>query len=148
MTIESCAFGTPIKATPAGTSTSLTLKHAKAVNLTSVGQLLKMHATMTLRKNTDAAPPASHTIDLRLIFDEGSPIKGVKDIDLPRMRRDDSPNADPLLGVKVKINDSYFLIGLTRAEADARHNLDEIATYSWFDFPLRPTASAPHKRRP
>ena len=97
---------------------------------------LKMHATMTLRKNTDAALPASHTIDLRLIFDEGSPIKGVKDIDLPRMRRDDSPNADPLLGVKVKINDSYFLIGLNRADADVARNIDQIATRGWFDFPL------------
>ena len=97
---------------------------------------LKMHASMTLRKNTDAALPASHTIDLRLVFDEGSPIKGVKDIDLPRMRRDDSPNADPLLGVKVKINDSYFLIGLNRADADVARNIDEIATRGWFDFPL------------
>jgi hypothetical protein len=97
---------------------------------------LKMHASMTLRKNTDAALPASHTIDLRLIFDEGSPIKGVKDIDLPRMRRDESPTAEPLLGVKVKINDSYFLIGLNRADADIARNVDEIATRGWFDFPL------------
>src|SRR5271163_50447 len=97
---------------------------------------LKMHASMTLRKNTDTALPASHTIDLRLIFDEGSSIKGVKDIDLPRMRRDESPNADPLLGVKVKINDSYFLIGLNRADADVARNVDEIATRGWFDFPL------------
>ena len=97
---------------------------------------LKMRASMTLRKNTDAALPASHTIDLRLIFDEGSPIKGVKDIDLPRMRRDESPNADPLLGVKVKINDSYFLIGLNRSDADIARNVDEIATRGWFDFPL------------
>jgi hypothetical protein len=97
---------------------------------------LKMHASMTLRKNTDAALPASHTIDLRLIFDEGSSIRGVKDIDLPRMRRDESPTADPLLGVKVKINDSYFLIGLNRADADVARNVDEIATRGWFDFPL------------
>jgi hypothetical protein len=97
---------------------------------------LRMHASIILRKNPDAALPASHTIDLRLIFDEGSPVKGVKDIEVPKMRRDDSPDADPLLGVKVKINDSYFLIGLNGADADARHNLDDIATYRWFDFPL------------
>jgi hypothetical protein len=36
---------------------------------------LKMQASMTLRKNTDPALPASHTIDLRLIFDEGRPSK-------------------------------------------------------------------------
>ena len=97
---------------------------------------LKMHASMILRKNTDAALPASHTIDLRLIFDEGSSIKGVKDIDMPRMRRDEFPNADSLLGVKVKINDSYFLIGLNLADADVARNVDEIATRGWFDFPL------------
>jgi hypothetical protein len=97
---------------------------------------LKMHASMTLRKNGDPALPASHTIDLRINFDDGSSIKGVKDINLPRMRRDDSPNADPMLGVKVKINDSYFLIGLNPGEADVTRNLDEIATRGWFDFPL------------
>jgi hypothetical protein len=97
---------------------------------------LKMHASMTLRKNGDPALPASHTIDLRINFDEGSSIKGVKDINLPRMRRDDSPNADAMLGVKVKINDSYFLIGLNPGEADVTRNLDEIATRGWFDFPL------------
>jgi hypothetical protein len=60
-----------------------------------------------------------------------------EDIDLPRMRRDDSsPNADPLLGVKVKINDSYFLIGLNHADADVARNVDEIATRGWFDFPM------------
>jgi hypothetical protein len=61
----------------------------------------------------------------------------VKDIDMPRMRRNDSPDADPpLFGDKVKINDSYFLIGLNRADADAARNVDEIATREWFDFPL------------
>ena len=36
----------------------------------------------------------------------------------------------------MKINDSYFLIGLNRADADVARNVDEIATRGWFDFPL------------
>ena len=75
---------------------------------------LKMHATMVLRKNVDTSLPASHTIDLRLTFDDGSPIKGVKDIGVPQMRREDPPSVSALAGVRVKINDTYFLIGLNR----------------------------------
>ena len=97
---------------------------------------LKMHATMILRKNVDASLPASHTIDLRVTFDEGSPVKGIKDIGLPQMRRDDPPVTDPLAGVHVKINDSYFLIGLNRADADIARNIEAIGSLGWFDFPM------------
>jgi hypothetical protein len=97
---------------------------------------LKMHATMILRKNVDASLPASHTIDLRVTFDEGSPVKGIKDIGLPQMRRDDPPSTTPLAGVRVKINDSYFLIGLNRADADIARNVDAIGSLGWFDFPM------------
>jgi hypothetical protein len=97
---------------------------------------LKMHASVTMRKNVDQSLPASHTVDLRVTFDDGSSVKGVKDIGMPMMRRDDPPAADALLGVRVKINDSYFLVGLNRADSDLARNVDEIATRGWFDFPL------------
>jgi hypothetical protein len=97
---------------------------------------LKMHATMILRKNFDASFPASHTIDLRVTFDEGSPVKGVKDIGLPQMRRDDPPFISPLAAVRVKINEGYFLIGLNSADADIAGNVDAIGSLGWFDFPM------------
>jgi len=98
---------------------------------------LKLHASMIMRKNFDASLPASHTIDLRVTFDPGSPIKGVKDIALPLMRRDEPPAADALTGVRVKISDNYFLVGLNRDAADVAHNTQEIADRSWFDFPMQ-----------
>ena len=97
---------------------------------------LKTHAVMTMRKNTDPTLPASHTIDLRLTFGDGAEIKGVKDMRVPMMRRDDPPAQDSLAGVRVKISDSYFLVGLNRADADAARNVDLIASRGWFDFPL------------
>ncbi len=97
---------------------------------------LEMHAVMTIRKNTDPTLPASHTIDLRMTFADGAEIKGVKDMRVPMMRRDNPPGQDPLAGVRVKISDSYFLVGLWRADADAAHNVDLIASRGWFDFPL------------
>ena len=50
---------------------------------------LKMHATMTLRKNTDPTLQATHTIDLKFSFADGAPITGVKDVGLPQMRKED-----------------------------------------------------------
>ena len=98
--------------------------------------VLKMHATMILRRNVDYSLPASHTIDLRFTFDDGSPIKGVKDIAVPLMRREDPPQSTPLSGVKVMINEKYFVIGLNNAAADIQRNLDAIAGGTWFDFPM------------
>ena len=50
---------------------------------------LKMHATMTLRKNTDPTLQATHTIDLKFAFAEGAPITGFKDVGLPQMRKEE-----------------------------------------------------------
>ena len=96
----------------------------------------RLHATVTIRKNTDASLPATHTIDLRATFADGAEIKGVKDMGLPQMRKEDAPTGDAISGVRVKINDSYYLVGLTRSDTDAAHNLDLLATRNWFDFPL------------
>ena len=97
---------------------------------------LKMHAVMTLRKNTDPSLPASHTIDLRVTFADGAEIKGIKDMRVPMMRRDDPPSQDALSGVRVKISDSYFLVGLNRGDAELAHNADLLANRGWFDFPM------------
>ncbi|HEY6521181.1 MAG TPA: hypothetical protein VIZ19_17680 [Roseiarcus sp.] len=97
---------------------------------------LKMHATMTLRKNTDPTLQATHTIDLKFSFAEGAPIAGFKDVGLPQMRKEDSTAAEALTSVKVKISDTYFLIALAKGEADTARNLDLMQTRSWFDFPL------------
>jgi hypothetical protein len=96
----------------------------------------KLHATVTIWKNIDASLPATHTIDLRATFADGAEIKGVEDMGLPQLRRDDAPTGEAVSGVRVKINDSYYLVGLTRSDTDAAHNLDLLATRDWFDFPL------------
>jgi hypothetical protein len=95
---------------------------------------LKMHASMTLRKNTDPTLPATHTIDLRFSFADGTPITGVKDVE-PKMRNLGSTASEPLRAVKVRISDVYFLIALANGEDTAR-NLDLMQTRGWFEFPL------------
>jgi hypothetical protein len=97
---------------------------------------MKMHATMTIRKNVDASLPATHTIDLRFAFADGADTKGFKDMALPQLRRDDTPTGDAVSGVRVKINDAYYLVGLTRSDADTTRNLDLLSSRNWLDFPL------------
>jgi hypothetical protein len=97
---------------------------------------LKMHAAMTLRKNTDPTLQATHTIDLKFSFAEGAPITGFKDVGLPQMRMEDSTAAEALTSVKVKISDTYFLIALAKGDNDTARNLDLMQTRAWFDFPL------------
>jgi hypothetical protein len=97
---------------------------------------LKMHATMTLRKNTDPTLQATHTIDLKFSFADGAPITGFKDVGLPQMRKEDSTAAEALTSVKVKISDVYFLIALAKGDTDTARNLDLMQTRAWFDFPL------------
>ncbi|HXW19855.1 MAG TPA: hypothetical protein VEK35_05060, partial [Roseiarcus sp.] len=97
---------------------------------------LKMHATVTIRKNTDASLPATHTMDLRFAFADGADVKGFKDMALPQLRRDDTPNGESISGVRVKISDSYFLVGLTRSDVDLAHNLELLSSRNWLDFPL------------
>jgi len=97
---------------------------------------LKMHASMTLRKNTDPTLQATHTIDLKFTFAEGAPITGFKDVGLPQMRKLDSTASEALTSVKVKISDDYFLIALAKNDQDTARNLDLMQTRAWFDFPL------------
>lgn len=96
---------------------------------------LKMHATMILRKNTDSALPATHTIDLKFSFAAGAPITGVKDIE-PKMRNLGSTASEALIGARAKISDVYFLIGLAKDDQNAARNLDLMQTCAWFDFAL------------
>jgi len=83
---------------------------------------LKMHATMTLRKNTDPALQATHTIDLKFSFADGAPITGANDVE-PKMRNLGSTPSEALRRVKVKISDVYFLIALAKSDQDTARNL-------------------------
>ncbi|HME85242.1 MAG TPA: hypothetical protein VKG91_12015 [Roseiarcus sp.] len=97
---------------------------------------LKMHASMTLRKNTDPTLQATHTIDLKFSFADGAPIAGFKDVGAPQMRKLDSTASEALTSVKVKVSDVYFLIALAKGDQDTARNLDLMQTRAWFDFPL------------
>jgi hypothetical protein len=97
---------------------------------------LKLHATMTLKKNTDPTLQATHTIDLKFSFGDGAPITGFKDVGLPQMRKLGSKAAETVNSVKVKISDVYFEFALSTGDKDTEYNFDMIRTRTRLDFPL------------
>jgi hypothetical protein len=97
---------------------------------------LKMHASMTLRKNTDPTLHATHTIDLDFALADGAPITGFKDVGAPQMHEPDTPTSEALTSVKVKVSDEHFLIALTNGDQDTARNFDLMQTRAWFEFPL------------
>ncbi len=97
---------------------------------------LKMHASMTLRKNTDPTLQATHTIDLNFAFADGAPITGFKDVAAPQMHEPDTPTSEALTSLKVKVSDVHFLIALANGDHDIARNFDLMQTRAWFEFPL------------
>ena len=97
---------------------------------------LKMHASMTLRKNTDPTLQATHTIDLNIALADGAPITGFKDVAAPQMHESDTPTSEALTSVKFKVSDVHFLIALANSDQDSARNFDLIQRRAWFEFPL------------
>lgn len=95
----------------------------------------KLTVSMIFEKNTEATLPASHTIKLRFKAGPDSVVGGVKQVNVPQMRREEAPAGDPIMGIPVPIMENSFLIGLARGTAEAT-NLDLIANRLWFDVPM------------
>jgi hypothetical protein len=95
----------------------------------------KLKASLEIQKNTDPSLSASHTMTIVFTVAPGSPTGSVKQISLPQLRDEDSPNGESLRGSLVPIMENSFLIGLTRGEAEAA-NIGLLKQREWFDIPI------------
>ena len=95
-----------------------------------------MRMTWSLRRNTDKALPASHTIEIMFTlpadFDQG----GVGNVPGVLMKTSEEARGVPLAGLAVKVTDGYFLIGLSAVDIDVQRNIDLLKNRDWFDIPI------------
>jgi hypothetical protein len=95
-----------------------------------------MRMTWSLRRNTDKALPASHTIEVTFTlpadFDEG----GIGNVPGVLMKNSEQARGIPLAGLSVKVTNGYFLIGLSAVDVDKQRNIDLLKTREWFDIPV------------
>ncbi len=95
-----------------------------------------MHMTWSLRRNTDKALPASHTIEIMFTLPADFSEGGINNIPGVLMKSDEQARGVPLAGLAVKVTNGYFLIGLSATEVDMQRNIDLLKARDWFDIPL------------
>ncbi|MBX6328047.1 MAG: hypothetical protein IRY89_05680 [Pseudolabrys sp.] len=95
-----------------------------------------MRMTLSIRRNTDKALPASHTIEVMFTlpadFDQG----GIGNVPGLLMKTNEQARGLPLAGLSVKVTNGYFLIGLSAVELDVQRNLELLKSRDWFDIPI------------
>ena len=95
-----------------------------------------LRMTWSLRRNTDKALPASHTIEITFTlpadFDQG----GISNVPGVLMKSNEQARGIPLAGLSVKVTNGYFLIGLSSVDIDKQRNIDLLKTRGWFDIPI------------
>jgi hypothetical protein len=95
-----------------------------------------MTVTWTLRRNTDQALPASHTIEIMFNLPADFSGGGIANVPGVLMKESEQARGVPLAGLAVKVTNGFFLIGLSAVDADVQHNMQLLKDRPWFDIPI------------
>ena len=95
-----------------------------------------MTITWTLRRNTDQALPASHTIEIMFNLPPDFAGGGVANVPGVLMKESEQARGTPLAGLAVKVTNGFFLIGLSAVDADLQRNVQLLKSRPWFDIPI------------
>jgi hypothetical protein len=94
----------------------------------------KLKVSVVIEKNFDPSLSFSHTINVRFLPSDGSPLGAINAIGMPEMRADDAPKGVALQGLPVQIAANAFLAGLNQANAE--QNSELLANPNWMDIQL------------
>ena len=92
--------------------------------------------TWSLRRNTDQALPASHTVEIMFNLPADFPGGGVANVPGILMKQSEQARGTPLAGLAVKVTNGFFLIGLSAVDTDVQRNTQLLKERPWFDIPL------------
>lgn len=92
--------------------------------------------TFSLRRNTDQALPASHTIEITFNLPADFPFGGISNVPGILMKQAEQTRGAPLAGLAVKVTSGFFLVGLSAVEGDMQRNLQLLKERGWFDIPI------------
>jgi hypothetical protein len=96
----------------------------------------KLAMRWSLRRNTDKALPASHTVEIMFTLPADFPGGGISNVPGILMKQAEATRGTPLVGLAVKVTNNFFLIGLSTTDADMQRNLQLLKERAWFDIPL------------
>jgi hypothetical protein len=95
-----------------------------------------MTVTWSLRRNTDQALPASHTIEIMFNLPPDFAGGSIANVPGVLMKESEQARGVPLAGLAVKVTNGFFLIGLSAVEADVQRNMQLLKDRPWFDVPI------------
>ncbi|MGA2893368.1 MAG: hypothetical protein ABSE22_10890 [Xanthobacteraceae bacterium] len=95
-----------------------------------------MSVTFTLRRNTDQALPASHTIEIMFTLPPDFAGGSIANVPGVLMKESEQARGVPLSGLAVKVTNGFFLIGLSAVDADVQRNTQLLKDRPWFDIPI------------
>jgi hypothetical protein len=95
-----------------------------------------MRMTWSLRRNTDKALPASHTIEVQFTLPADFAEGGIGNVPGVLMKTSEQARGVPLAGLAVKVTNGYFLIGLSAVQVDLQRNIEMLKDRDWFDIPI------------
>ncbi len=92
---------------------------------------------LSVKRNVDAALPASHLIEL--IFAVPDEFSGgtIADINRFVMKESEQSRGENLVGVPAKLGDGLFLIALNNLDQARATNVNLLSTRGWIDIPLQ-----------
>ena len=96
----------------------------------------RVRMTWSLRRNTDKALPASHTIEVMFTLPADFAEGGIGNVPGVLMKQNEQARGVPLAGLAVKVTSGYFLIGLSAVEIDVQRNVQLLKERDWFDIPI------------
>jgi hypothetical protein len=96
----------------------------------------RLAMTMSIRRNTDQALPASHTVEIIFNLPADFAFGGVANVPGLLMKEAEQARGAPLSGLAVKVTSGFFLIGLSAGEADLQRNMQLLKERGWFDIPM------------
>ena len=96
----------------------------------------RMRMTWSLRRNTDKALPASHTIEVMFSLPADFSEGGIGNVPGLLMKQNEQARGVPLAGLSVKVTNNYFLIGLSSIQVDKERNIQLLKERDWFDIPI------------
>jgi uncharacterized caspase-like protein len=99
-----------------------------------IPERLKM--TAAFRRNSDAALPASHLVELQFKLPLGFAGGAIANVPGILMKTGGEQRGTPLAGLAVKVTDNMFLVGLSSNAADVKRNVELLKDRATFDIPI------------
>jgi hypothetical protein len=99
-----------------------------------IPERLKM--TAAFRRNSDAALPASHLVEVRFKLPLGFAGGAIANVPGILMKTGAEHRGTPLAGLAVKVTDNIFLVGLSSNAADVKRNVELLKDRAAFDIPI------------